>query len=76
VGLQEITRSIDCPGGPSSRSFVGHSQRQVEEPVVGLEQVVGFAVLVVEFLLLGLAAVGLALNKLWDFWLLLWDIWL
>ncbi len=34
----------------------------------------GFAVLVVEFLLLGLAAVGLALNKLWDFWLLLWDI--
>jgi hypothetical protein len=45
----------------------------VEEPVVGLEQVVGFAVLVVEFLLLGLAAVGLALNKLWDFWLWLWD---
>jgi hypothetical protein len=39
----------------------------VEEPVVGLEQVVGFAVLVVEFLLLGLAAVGLALNKLWNF---------
>jgi hypothetical protein len=41
----------------------------VEEPVVGLEQVVGFAVLVVEFFFLGLAAIGLALNKLWDFWL-------
>jgi hypothetical protein len=50
-----------------------HSQHQVEEPVVGLEQVVGFAVLVMEFVVLGLAAVGLALNKLWDFWLWLWD---
>ncbi len=48
----------------------------MEEPVVGLEQAVGFAVLVVEFLVLGLPAVGLALNKLWDFWLWLWDIWL
>ncbi len=48
----------------------------MEEPVVGLEQVVGFAVLVVENLVLGLAAVGLALNKLLDFWLWLWDIWL
>jgi hypothetical protein len=36
----------------------------VEEPVVGLEQVVGFAALVVECLLLGFAAVRLALNKL------------
>ncbi len=48
----------------------------MEEPVVGLEQAVGFAVLVVEFLLLGLAAAGLAFNKLWDFRLWLWDIWL
>jgi hypothetical protein len=48
----------------------------VEEPVVGLEQVVGFAVLVVEFLILELAAAGLALNKLLDFWLWLCDIWL
>ncbi len=50
-----------------------HSQHQVEELVDGLEQVVGFAVLVVEFLVLGLAAVGLALNELWDFWSWLWE---
>ncbi len=48
----------------------------MEKPVVGLEEVVGFAILVVEFLFLGLAAVGFVLNKLWDFWLWLWDIWL
>jgi hypothetical protein len=46
---------------------MAHSQYQMEEPVVGLEQVVRFAVLVVEFLVLGLPAVGLALNKLWIF---------
>jgi hypothetical protein len=55
---------------------MAHSQHQIEEPVVGLEQVVGFAVLVVEFLVLELAAVGLALNKFWDFLLWLWDFWL
>ncbi len=31
-----------------------------------IEQVVGFAVLVVEFSVLGLSVDGLALNKLWD----------
>ncbi len=38
-----------------------------------IEQVVGFAVLVVKISVLGLAVDGLALNKLWDLQLLLRD---
>ncbi len=38
-----------------------------------IEQVVGFAVLVVEFPVLGLAVDDLALNKLWDLKLWLWE---
>ncbi len=41
-----------------------------------IEQVEGFAVLVVEFSVLGLAVDELALNKLWDSQLWLWEFWL